>query len=269
MKLSTQPEEQEDNPAPVAELLPVGSTDGALAKPLDVVPGHLTVYVTALVERAKALKVTDQASFAEAAEALNNATKARTSLNARRLELARAYDQERDRNVNAVAKPWLASLENTEAHLRATMAAYSAEVERQRKLAEAEQEAERAKARALAAEAEARKEQAAKAVEGAQDEAAFNAAAEAFDKGMAAELEANALLVSASAAPLPELPKAKGVKPKTVVTELVVTDLAALPLAYHLADEAKLKRHILDGTLNENTPGLRFKTGTTYTGSGR
>lgn len=251
------------------ELLPQGSTEGALAQPLDVVPGHLVVYVTKLDERVAGLSIQDPASFQEAAEALNNATKARRTLNDRRLELARAYDQARDRNVNGVAKPYLEKLDALTARLQAGMAAYNAEVERQRKLAEAEQEAERQKARALAAEAEARKEAAAKAVEKATTEAGFAKAAAAFDKGVAADLQANAMLVSSQAAPLPEAPKAKGVKGRTVVTELVVTDLAALPLAYHLPDEAKLRRHILDGTLTENTPGLRFKTGLTFSGTGR
>lgn len=250
------------------ELLPAGALP-ALAKPVDVVPGHLADYVGTLVARGGGLAVRDEATFKEAAEALNNATKVRRALNERRLELARAYDKARDENINGVAKPFLEKLDALAAQLQGMLAAYTEEVERLRAAAEAEQEAEREKARALAAEAEARKEAAAKAVERAKTEAGFTKAAEAFDKAVAVDLEANAMLMSSASVPLPEAPKARGVKPRKVVLELVVTDLAALPLTYHLADEAKLKRHILDGTLNENTPGLRFKVGTAYSGTGR
>ncbi len=253
------------------ELIEAGSNAGALAKPIDVVPAITQEWMGALQKRAEELPavITTQAEADTYADVLNQATKGFNALNKRRLDFARSYDEERDRNVNNVAKPYLDQMEALKQKAKDALGKHAAklrEIERQR---QAEANAEREKARQLALEAERRKEVAAKAVEGSKTEAQFEAAAEKFDKGVAVEMQANQMLMQAGTVPVPELKKPKGVKMKQKVAGLEVLDLAALPLTYHLPDLKKIERHILDGTLAEGTPGIRFQLIDDFSGSGR
>lgn len=242
------------------KLLASDDQSGALAKPLDVVPAITQEWAAALLKRAETLPenigIHDEAAAKLAADLLAQSTKGHNAINTRRLELARAYDQARDANVNGPAKKWLDPLAALKARSKALLDARALAIYQEEQRVLAEQEAERAKARQLAAEAEARKEAATKAVENATTEKGFEKAANAFDVGVAKDLEANELLVSASSAPVVAPPKLKGTSQKMKVELEAVTDLSKLPLTYHQPDEKKIKAHILDGTLDVNHPGI-------------
>lgn len=245
---------------PDAELLPVGTKAGALALPLDVVTEPTKEWTSTLLSRCESLPavITTEADAKAWADALNQSAKGFKAINDRRLEFAREYDKAKDERVNAPAKPWLDKLKALQDRAKAILSDHAAKVEAERQRVLAEQEAERAKAQQLAAEAEARKEAAAQAVENAKTGGEFDQAAAAFDVAVAKDLEATEMLVSASSAPVPTAPKLRGVSAGWDV-EILTTDLDKLPATYHLPDLKKIKAHIMDGTLDEKTPGLTFR----------
>lgn len=74
---------------------------------------------------------------------------------------------------------------------------------------------------------------------------------------------------SSKALPSPVLTSpASGIREKTVV-EILECDIKLLPLTYHVVDEVKVKKHILDGTITKNTPGVKFSLTTKIGGTGR
>jgi hypothetical protein len=74
---------------------------------------------------------------------------------------------------------------------------------------------------------------------------------------------------SSKALPSPVLTSpAAGIRERTVV-ESLECDIALLPLTYHVVDEVKIKKHILDGTITKDTPGVKFTLATKIGGTGR
>lgn len=252
-----------------AEIIRSNSTSYLMARPIDVVPEVQQKFVEGLAKHAEGLVISDPAGFKEAAELLNNATKTFSVLNARRLEMASKYDEAKDREVNSVSKPFLDALKATKEKVSELMEVW----DRKEREEIARQALARrqllADAQRLTQEADKRQEQAALAVEASTTDAEFNQAAQAFDKGVSYQTAAQETTLTVMAENLPDLTKARGVKDKMEVRDLKVTDLGALDLNYHMADEAKIKRHILDGTLKANTPGITFVLGKKFSGSGR
>jgi hypothetical protein len=124
---------------------------------------------------------------------------------------------------------------------------------------------------AAAAEVEAQAERARVEAEDAK-----RLADQAAAQLVAAEQEAAApLAIVTEPAIIPTITKAKGTKFKKVV-ELLGTDKAKLSLTYLEIDEAKLKKHILDGALGDTTPnvitealGVKYVIREVATGTGR
>ena len=227
-------------------------------------------YIAQLIERVgKQGPITTPAEFAQRSADLNALHKAWKFLDEERLRLGRLYDAEKEANVNAVAKPLLTPLAALKASTEKAMQAWDRHVREERARREAEIEAERAKALQMEEEAKRRQEVAAQAVEKATTPEEFEKAAAEFDKGVAVQMQVTENLIAATSLPVPELPKAKGTKDKMKVAELEVLDLGKLPLAYHLPDEAKIKKHILDGVLTAETPGIRFRLEKAFSATGR
>ena len=251
------------------ELLQASNTDGALARPIDVIPAVMREYAEGLTAHAKALTINSAEDFKAAGEVLNNITKTHSALNRRRLDLARQYDEARDANVNNVAKPVLTALDASKAAVGKLMEVWDRHEREERARIEKEKEQQRLKAEQLRIEAEARQAAAAAKVEAAKTEGQFKKAADAFDRGVQVDAEAMEMEMAALAVPTPALTEAKGVKARMVVAELVITDLAALPLVYHLADEAKIKKAILAEIITKDTPGVKFTLAKQFGGTGR
>lgn len=253
-------------PAPKAELVTEQAAPLALA--VNVVSEGMALQVADLLGKVAGMKVADPASFKAGAALLNDLQRAVKGLDERRLELARPY-REAIAQLDAQAKPVQAKLLAAKDGLNGALVAFEQAQQEARRLAAIEAEQQRAKAEALAKEAAAREEAAARAVERARTEGGFEKAAAAFDRAQVVKAEAEQMAEAAVAAPLPEVVKGKGTKQVKVVELLEVTDLAALPLTYHMADEAKLKKAILAGIVDSSTPGLRFKVGMKFSGTGR
>lgn len=250
-----------------AELMPVG--EGApLALSVNVVSEGMALQVSDLLGRVASLKVSDADAFKAGTALLNDLQRAGKGLDERRLQLAKPY-REAIAQLDAQAKPVLAKLAAAKDGLNGALVAFEQAQQEALRLAALEAEQQRLKAEALAKEAAAREEAAAKAVERAKGQAGFERAAQAFDHAQVVKAEAAEMAAAAVAAPLPEVAKGRGVKQVKVVELLEVTDLAALPLTYHMADEAKLKKAILAGIVDSSTPGLRFKVGLKFSGTGR
>ena len=251
------------------ELLSSNNQDGALAQPIDVIPAVMREYADGLMTHAQGLTINSAEDFKAAAEVLNNLTKTHSSLNKRRLDFAREYDAARDRNINIPAKPILTALEQSKKTIGDLMEAWDRVEREERARIEKEKEQQRLKAEQLLLEAQTRQDLAADKVAAAKDDDQFQQAAHEFDKGVAVDAEALELQLAALAVPTPALTEAKGVKDKMVVDTLTVTDLAALPITYHTANEKKIKDHILDGTLDASTPGIKFTLKKKFSGTGR
>jgi hypothetical protein len=241
------------------------------ARPVLTLSQETREYLDGLTKRVSAelAKPIESASeFAQRSADLNALHKAWKVINDERLRQGRLYDEEKESNVNAVAKPWLDKLAELKVGEERLMREWDAKVTAERKRVEAEQAAERAKALQLAQEAEARKEAAAKAVEKASTPAQFDKAATAFDVAIARDLESTELLISAGSAPMPEEAKAKGSKGKDKVMDLRLVDISKLPLAYHMMDEAKVRKHILDGVLDASH-GISYRIEKGFSATGR
>lgn len=243
--------------------------DGASALPVYIIPAPTKEHAKALAERIAAVKITSAEDFRTAAADLNQITKDYNLINNSRLELAREYDRRRDENVNAQAKPLLDALAKAKANLQSEMEAWDQAEKKRLARAKLEQEQQAAKAEALLLEAERRQEVAADQVATSTTDEGFAAAAASFDKGMAIAGQAQEMEIVSKSAPTAKPAKVRGVAKTDEIKSLEVTDLGKLPITYHLPDVVKIKRHILDGTLDDKTPGIKFTIGPKFRGTGR
>ena len=250
------------------ELLPAGPT--GTAAPVVVVTKATADYALGLVQHGtKLATITSSQQCKEAGDLLNQVTKTITSIDKLRLELAREYDAKRDKEVNAPAKLYLTPLATTKASLQTALEAWDRLEREELARVALEKEQQRLKAEQLRLEAETRQTKAAEAVEAATTPEEFKAAAAAFDQGVQKDAEALEMTLASLAAPLLTLTKPKGTKSQMEVRDLVVMDLSALPITYHEANETKIKKHILDGTLNSETPGIKFTLAKKFNATGR
>jgi hypothetical protein len=231
----------------------VVSSVPALSIPTTVISQQNIDHALGLIRDAKALKICGVEDLKKAGEYLNSLGRTRTFFEAE-IKRLRAPFVEQANRISGEGKPHVEAITNAEATLNNEMRAYDRlQKEEQRK---AEMERQR-----LADEARRAQEAAAKAVEAAKTEKAFEKAEEQFHQGLAKAEEAKAVDV-------PQVYKPTGAKgKKTAVIESF--DLAKLPLTYHLLDEAKVKKAILAGILDENTPGLKFRIDESFIGTGR
>lgn len=269
-------------------LVPSGA--GALAVPLVILNDITIEMATNFSKEGQVIKIYDVEGFKKGAELLNQLGKIRNFIDKRTLSTSKPFRDEADRQ-RAFGKTYITMVEAAEKVVSAELLSYDrlqkaeaarAEQERQRLAAEQrrlEQErmqAEQEKKR-LEQEAKLRQEQAALAVESAKDDAGFQAAAVAFDKGVekieeAAAVEVPVVPIEVILAPkeivVPQVFKATGATKKgTPVIESY--DLAQLALTYHMLNETKVKAHIKDGTITTATPGIVFRIDEGFRGSGR
>lgn len=244
--------------------------DAALASPVVVIPAATVEYVTMLTERIKGLKVDTPEAFAEASSNLNKLGKSRKAVRDSAAEKARPFDAEADR-IRAEAKPLLTLIMEAEKTVGDDMTAYSArvkaEAELKRKEAEAERAREQAEADRLAKEAAKRMADGEAELEAATSEAAFEVAGETFRAGAEVQRVAD---LAAAYVPKPVVIAApvlatKGVKTKREAV-LDSVDLALLPVAYRVADEVKIRKHLLDGLTIE---GVKWHEKTSFVGTGK
>jgi hypothetical protein len=276
---------------PSAEIV---ATVPTLAMPVRVVSENEESFFITTATAAKIFKVSSPEDFKRGAEYINQLGRNRAYLKKRRLALDKPLRDEVERRqawIDGEIAKLTAPTEEAERLLNAEMLAYdrmqkeeAAKAEAARRAAaeavrKAREEAERVEAQRLQIqrEAEARREAASKSMDAAQTEEQFEAAGEAFHRGLARDKEAAQIVVpevplQALQAPqeivVPQVFKAKGTKTKrTPVIESVNVKL--LPETYLIADEAKIKRHILDGTITEATPGVKFRVEESFVGTGR
>jgi len=262
----------------------------ALAIPANIITEENANLIMGLVREAKALKISDAEAFRGGSERLNQLGRSRKFIKdavaARREPFNKVLD-----DITAMGAPFINGILEAESALNKELVAYDriqreerakAEQERQRlaELARQQQEAaKRAEAQRLQLEEEAkrRQEAAAAKVQEATTEEEFNKAAEAFDTGLAKDAQAAALLipqvpVEVLAKPgdvvVPLVAKAKGAKLSRVAV-IESTDPELLARTYLVPDEAKIKRHILDGTITAKTPGVKFRIEEKFSGTGR
>lgn len=248
-----------------------GGPAGYLAKPVNVISDTLREYADGLRAQAAAYAtapITDPEGMKAAVELLNSLHKTAKAMDDQRLEAGAPFRQV-IAEIDAQVKPMVAATNESKLAINRAMQDYDRREREARARAEAEKQAKRLEAERLEREAAARQEVAAEHLDKARGEAGFERAAQEFEKGVATGKAALQSNIDAMNTPTPELTKAKGVRAVLKVTSLQVTDLAKLPLAYHTADEAKIKRHIIDGTLDHTTPGISFTIEKVFSGSGR
>ncbi len=263
---------------------------GRLAIPLVIVPDNVAQLATGISKEALALKVNTVEDFKKAGEYLNQLGRTRTFIDKHTLDLGAPFRAENER-IRAEGKRYIDIIKPAELALGKEVAAYDrvqreaaakAEAERRRLADEARKKQEEAriaeenKQRALE-EAALRQAAAAQQVETAQTDEEFKAAAEAFDAGLAKEQEAQAVIVApvplevlnaAKEVDIPQVYKPTGARMKKTVV-ILSSDVSKIPATYLLVDEAKVKRHILDGTITAATPGVTFRIDETFAGTGR
>lgn len=262
----------------------------ALAIPANIMTEQNASLILGLVREAKAMKISDADGFRQGNERLNQLGRSRKfvkdAVTDKRSPFIAAADK-----VTDLGKPMLEGIVEAEAAINTELLAYrrmeeeakaKAEAER-RRLAELarqqEEERRRAEAKRLALEEEAKKRQEAAAtqVEQASTEEGFTEAAAAFDAGLAKGAEAATapvletpveVLMAPKELVVPTVTKNKGTKmTRTAVIESLEADLLAR--TYLVPDEAKIKRHILDGTITPGTPGVKFRIDEKFSGTGR
>lgn len=249
-----------------------------------IVSATMTKAAGRAILEAVVFKVNTEDDFKTAGEQLAFLTRAKKNIEDRYLALGRPFraaaDEFRDK-ANTVLGPLgmaITALSRELSDFRALQ-----ELERQREIERQriENEAKAKESRRIAeekarleAEAAKRQETAAAALDAATgDEAGFEIAAQAFDKGVIAADKAEDLVVPEApiahvTQAIPTLTKAKGVKFRKVA-RILTTDVTKLPAAYLIADTAKLQRHILDGVVTVNTPGVVFEIHEIAGGTGR
>lgn len=244
-------------------------SDSSNALPVYIIPALTKDHAEALATRTATLVITNADEFKAAAADLNQLTKDFNVIDTKRLELGREYDRLKEENVTKLAKPLLDALKASKSNVQAQMEAWQTKENARLAAIEEEKRQQAAKAEALRVEAERRQTVAADKVEAATDEEQFVEAGYAFDRGLAVAGQAQEMEQAAQSVPIPTALKPRGVAMKDEVKSLKVTDLAALPLTYHMADEDKIKKHILDGTLSSSTPGIQFTVGPKIRATGR
>lgn len=232
------------------------TTTPALARPVRVISENNETMIVGYIKSSKNVTtlVTPE-DFKEAARILNELGRSRTFAKDAALELGRPFRDESAR-IKAEADKLIVQIEPEEKRISDLMVDY-------RKREEAANQAAIAEAQRLAIEAQQRQEVAASTIEMSGDDAGFNTAAKAFEDGMAA-----AELSREAAARVTTAVKAKGAKEKQKAT-ILSHNLKLVPIAYLKLDEAKVLKHIEDGTLTTEDAWVTFKLETVFKGTGR
>jgi len=224
-----------------------------LAIPMTIVSQETSDLIQAICQEAKAFKVTSPEDAKKGSEYLNQVGRMITAVKDAVTERRRPFKEAAD-VVSAKGEVLLSALTPVKVYLSGELGAFD-------KIQRAEQAKAAAERQRLADEARRNQEAAAKAVESAKDEASFKEAAKAFDEGLAKVEEAKAVYV-------PPVIKMTGAKvQRTPVIESV--DLSKLPLTYHMADESKIKKAILAGIIEIDTPGIKWRIDENFVGTGR
>ena len=239
------------------------------ALPIYIISEATLEHAFTLAKRLEGVKISSPEDFKKAGVDLNSVTKDLAAIDGKRLEYVGEYEDAKERNVNGPARPVILALQGAKKALQSQLQAWDRREREEKARADREREEQRLKAEQLRLEAERRKDVAVEKVEKAKTEPGFEKAATEFDKGVVKAAEAQEMLIASFAAPPVELTKAKEIASGMAVEELVVLDLSALPITYHKADEAKIKKHILDGTLTDKTPGIRFRLEKKFRGTGK
>lgn len=239
-------------------------------KPIVVVSEALLDYVNGAMERCQQLVVSTKEEFDLASAFINELGRSRAAVKERALAIGRPF-REFSNMVSTAAKRVTDSIEASEAAINAKMVEFRRKENEARVKAMEEADRLRREAEAAAREAAARQEAAAKQLDKATTEAKFEQGAAAFDEGVQAQAEADAKAAQAQAALAQvqqEATKSKGTR-VTKVPVILSFDLKALPTTYHMIDEVKVKKHILDGTITAETPGIKFRIDEKFSGTGR
>jgi len=225
----------------------------ALAIKVNIINEETRLHALALCTDAKGLKVSDVEGFKFAGEVLNSLGRTRVFLE-KTVKEARQPFVEQANKYSEEGKPLINAVIGAEAALNTEMRAFDRMQQEEKR--KAEQERQR-----LAEEARKAQEAAAKAIETAQTNEAFDQAETQFKKGLEIAEQAKEVIV-------PQTYKPTGAKShKVAVIESV--DLSKLPIIYHMADEGKIKKAILAGIIDQDTPGVKWRIDETFIGSGR
>lgn len=292
--------------------------EAALAQPIQILSSAMVEAHERAIARGNAIIITDEPSFAAAAEYLNNLTKFSTSIK-KSVDGAITGPMSLVDRIKAEGKRFLDPLASFKTLTAQKMADYktdqdakrAAAIEAQRQQTERElkeRQAKEVERQKLEAQAKAKETQALAQLDSAKTDKAFNAGAEKFDASLALKdqaaavevpalprdfssklaspaasapvleaavdegTEAPAMAAPAASAPveiiIPKEVKAKGVTFRDEA-EILSHDLAKLPIRYHLLNEALLKKHILEGVITVETPGVVFKIKQVPRGTGR
>jgi hypothetical protein len=225
----------------------------ALAIPLTIVSQETASMISAICAEAMALKISSPEDFSKGMEALNQLGRMRKAV--------KDAEAEKRKPFNAILDGISAMRESILVPIKAAETATSAEL----KVYDTIQKAEQAKAeqerRKLSDEAMRKQREVEAAIQLAKDETSFQQAAQVFDQVIAKQEQAEAVYI-------PPVLKTKGIKTqRTAVIESV--DLAKLPLSFHMADDAKIKKAILAGFIDAETPGVKWRIDESFVGSGR
>lgn len=235
------------------------------------------------IKVAEELVVDSQEAYIKGTEHFNNLAKFSKSIKNKALEAGRPYRDYSDQIMDEAKDKLLNPLSGASTSLELKLMKYKKDQdaerarviaeqhERQRKELEAQRAAQAEKQR-IENEAKAKEEMAAKRMEKAQTPTQLNNAIAAGEAAQALREEAEAVPVPfVEALPVLAAPaelKGKGVKMK-LTPVIDGYDLALLPVTYHELNESKAKKHILDGTITVNTPGIKFHIEEGLSGTGR
>lgn len=228
----------------------------ALARPVRVISENNEIMIKGYITNAKNLTVLLTAEdFKAAAARLNELGRGRAFAKKAGLDAGRPYRDVSD-ELKAEVDKVIALITPEEDRIGKMMAEYRQKEEEanQRAIAETQR---------LALEAQQRQEVAASTIETAGDEAGFETAAKAFDDGIAASE-----LARESAGRVVTMAKAKGASEKKKAT-ILSHNLKMAPIAYLKLDEAKVLKHIEDGTITPTDAWVTFKLETVFKGTGR
>ncbi len=202
-----------------------------LARPVVVINADNMKAMQGDIAQALSVEVKDADQFKSAAHLLNFMGKVAKLTKEKALELGRPFRDE-SAAITAKAEEALAPYRAAYSHLQDAMKVYSDKVE-------------------------------------ADNQAALEEARKLAEKNMKeGNLDGAENALTAAVSTLQEAPIAKGIKAKETAV-IISFDLAKLPIAYHMLDEAKLKKSILANIVTLETPGVVFKIEKSFTGTGR
>ncbi len=225
-----------------------------LAKPIVIVSeAMMEMLLDVLIKIDAITEIKNEEDFAHVAKLMNEASKIRNVIEETRLNFGRPFRAE-DKRIKSESDKAVVPADARIKKCAYALGAWNQKVELERQAAMREQQR-------LADEAALREKQALAKLDAAKGPKSFENAGVLFDTSQEVKQKAAEVFI-------PPVPKAKGVAGRPDV-EILSSDVRLLPLAYHMVDEKKLRAHILDGTITEETPGVKFRKFVNFHGTGR